>query len=76
VTVDDGEEATLELGNRDESKSRWVRVMEASGDGGEVTAGKRRPWWVLEGTAPSSACPRGGGPTIRQGLWIGPSVVG
>ena len=38
----DDEEATLELANNDESKV-WVRVMEASGDGGEVIAGKGRP---------------------------------
>ncbi len=53
---DDGEEeeATLELANNDESKDRWVRVMEASGDGGEVKVGKGRPGWVLEGTAPGA----------------------
>jgi hypothetical protein len=35
-------------------EQRWVRVMEASEDRGEVIAGKGRAPWLLEGTAESS----------------------
>jgi hypothetical protein len=49
-------------------EQRWVRVMEASEDRGEVRAGKGRASWLLEGT---------GGQTNRDTDWpshSGPSA--